>query len=192
GEFLAGRAFAKQTWAKGLDAKGRPIRLPDTEPTKEGRLLYPGLHGGTNWPSPSYSPLTKLFYVAAREEGTIYYKEEVRYQPGRWFTAGGNRGIPKIEPVGAIRALRATTGEMAWEFPLRQPPWAGVMATAGGLVFGGTSEGYVFALDAGSGKPLWRFPAGGPVFSAPMSFLSDGRQHVAIAAGNALFAFALE
>ena len=64
-------------------------------------------------------------------------------------------------------------------------------STAGGLLFGGTSEGYVFALDARTGQPLWRFPAGGPVQSNPISFLYDGKQFVAIAAGHALFVFGL-
>jgi alcohol dehydrogenase (cytochrome c) len=60
------------------------------------------------------------------------------------------------------------------------------------VVFGGSSEGFFFALDATGGKPLWRFPAGGPIFANPVSFLVDGKQHVAIAAGRALFAFALD
>jgi alcohol dehydrogenase (cytochrome c) len=53
------------------------------------------------------------------------------------------------------------------------------------------SEGYFFALDGGSGKPLWRFPTGGPIFANPVSFLIDGKQHVAIAAGHVLFVFGL-
>ena len=67
GEFLTGTPFIKQTWAKGLDEKGRPIRLPNTFPTAEGTLVYPHVGGGTNWFSPSYNPATKLFYVAAQE-----------------------------------------------------------------------------------------------------------------------------
>jgi len=192
GEFIAGVPYARQTWAKGLDDKGRPIRLPNTLPTKEGAVVYPGLHGGTNWFSPTYSPLTKLFYVAAREEGTLFFKEKADYQPGRWFSAGGIRGLPGIEPSGAIRALESTTGKLAWEFPLRSPPWAGLMSTAGGLVFGGSSEGWLMALDASSGKLLWRFHCGAPIFAAPNSYLDQGKQHVAVAAGNALFTFALD
>jgi alcohol dehydrogenase (cytochrome c) len=65
------------------------------------------------------------------------------------------------------------------------------MATAGGLVFGGTQEGHIFALDAATGEPLWSFFTGSPVRTNPMSFLIDGRQHVAMAGGNALFVFGL-
>jgi len=96
-----------------------------------------------------------------------------------------------VEPTGSIKALKADTGNMAWEFKLKSPPWAGLLSTAGGVVFGGSSEGFFFALDAGSGKPLWRFPTGGAIFANPISFLSDGKQHIAIAAGHALFVFAL-
>lgn len=192
GQFLAGKQFAKQTWAKGLDDAGRPIRLPNTSPTVEGTKVYPSVPGGTNWFSPSYSPVANLFYVAARDEGGIYHMGEAEYKPGAQFNAGGFRNIPGEEPTGAIRALRPFTGEMAWEFKLFSPPWAGVMSTAGGLVFGGTNEGDVLALDAATGKLLWRFQTGGQVKANPISYLSGGKQQVAIAASNALFVFELE
>jgi alcohol dehydrogenase (cytochrome c) len=192
GEYLVGTQYAKQTWAKGLDDRGRPLLLQGKDPTKEGNPVYPGMHGGTNWFSPSYSPKTGLFYVATREEGTRFYIDKSKYEPGNWYPGGGIAGIPGVEPVGSIKALEAGTGRMVWEFKLRSPPWSGLLSTAGGLVFGGSSEGYFFALDAANGKPLWKFPAGGAIFANPISFLSDGKQHVAIAAGHGLFAFALE
>ena len=192
GEFLAGEQFAKQTWAAGLDDRGKPILLPGKQPTVEGNVVYPGMHGGTNWFSPSYSPKTGLLYVGVREEGTAYYTERVDFVPGGWYFGGGIRGIPGLEPTGSIKALEALTGKTRWEFPLRSPPWAGLLSTAGGLVFTGSSEGFFFALDALTGTPLWRFPAGAPIFANPVTFLVDGRQHVAIAAGHALFAFALD
>jgi len=130
-------------------------------------------------------------YVAVREEPAVFSKEKAPYVPGQWFSGGNPSGVAKIEPTGSIRALEHATGKLVWEFPLKSPPWAGLMSTAGGLVFGGSSEGMFFALDAASGKPLWHYGTGGPIFANPVSFLVDGRQYVAIAAGNALFAFAL-
>jgi alcohol dehydrogenase (cytochrome c) len=59
------------------------------------------------------------------------------------------------------------------------------------LVFAGSNEGNVFALDAKTGEPLWQFQAGGPIRSNPMSFAVDGRQYVAMAAGRAFIVFAL-
>ncbi len=191
GEFLHGLPYAKQTWAKGLDAKGRPIVRPNTEPTVEGNLIWPSLQGGTNWLSPAYSPSTKLFYVAAREMGAYYYKGEAVYKPGLWYTAGGERRLGGDKAWGAVRALEVTTGKMMWEFRLHSPPWAGVLATAGGLVFSGSDEGNFYALDALSGKPLWDFQTGGSVESNPISFLIDGKQHIAVAAGYSLFVFGL-
>lgn len=191
GEFLAGRAFAKQTWAKGLDAQGRPIVLPNTEPTEKGTLVWPSLQGAVNWYSPSYSPNTGLVYAAVREMGSYYFKTDAEYVPGTAFMGGGEQALRGDQASGAVRALDLLTGEVKWEFPLHTPPWAGVMATAGGLVFGGCDEGNFFALDHRTGKPLWEFQTGGPIHANPVSFLIEGKQHVAIASHNALFVFGL-
>lgn len=191
GEFILGVPYAKQTWAKGIDAKGRPIVLPNTEPTVEGNLVWPSLQGATNWFSPSYSPLTKLFYVPTREMGAYYYKGEAEYKPGQWYAAGGERALEGDKAHGAIRALEVTSGKLKWEFRLQTPLWAGLLATAGGVVFGGSNEGNFFALDAMSGKPLWDFQTGGQIAANPISFLIDGKQHVAITAGSTLFVFGL-
>jgi alcohol dehydrogenase (cytochrome c) len=189
GEFLVGTPYAKQTWAEGLDDRGRPKVIPGTEPSEAGTLVWPSLQGATNWFSPSYSPLTRLFYVAVREMGAVYYKREAEYKPGTFFAGGGERTLSGDQAWGAVRALDVETGKRRWEFRLQSPTWAGVMATAGGLVFGGSDEGNFFALDAGTGKPLWDFQAGGPVVANPISFAVDGRQYVAVAAERALFIF---
>jgi alcohol dehydrogenase (cytochrome c) len=65
------------------------------------------------------------------------------------------------------------------------------MSTAGGLVFSGSNEGNIFALDARTGKPLWNFHSGGAVAANPISFAIDGRQHVALAADKVLYVFGL-
>ena len=191
GEFVTGAPYAKQTWADGLDAKGRPIRKKGIAPSLEGTLVFPNIQGASNWFSPSYSPQTKLFYQAAREMGTIYYKGAAVYKPGTAFTGGGGRYVNGDDASGAIRALDATTGKMKWEFPLLSPGWTSVLSTAGGLVFGGSEEGNFFALDAETGKPLWDTQIGGAVRGIPMSYGVDGKQYVAIAAGFTLFVFAL-
>lgn len=190
GEFLHAAAYAKQTWAKGIDSKGRPIVLPGTDPTPEGNLVYPSLQGSTNWPSPSFSPATGLFYVPVREMGSYYYKTDVEYEAGRPFTGGGERRLAD-ESWGAVRALDARTGARVWDFRLPSPSWSGVLSTAGGLVFSGSNEGNFFALDARTGAPLWQFQVGGGVRSNPTTFLVEGRQHVSVAAGRAVFVFAL-
>ena len=191
GEFLLGTPYAKQTWAKGLNDSGRPLLLPNSAPSVQGTLVYPSLQGATNWFSPSYSPQTDLFYVAVREMGSYYYKGEAEYKPGTFFGGGGERALDGDEAWGAIRALNPINGKMIWEFRLKSPPWSGILSTAGGLVFGGSNEGNVYALDARDGKPLWDFQTGASMESNPISFLMDGKQYVAIAAGRAVFVFGL-
>src|SRR5205085_12210433 len=91
--------------------------------------------GATNWFSPSYHPGLNMFYVSVREMGSYYYKTDVEYKPGTMFMGGGERALPPDQNYGAIRGLDAGTGRRMWEFRLQSPPWAGVMSTAGGLVF---------------------------------------------------------
>jgi alcohol dehydrogenase (cytochrome c) len=193
GEFLRGAAFIKQTWAKGLDAKGRPIRLPDTFPTTDGTVVYPGIGGGTNWQSPSWSPLTRLFYVMAQDgQRQTYFKNKEEYRVGELFEGGGFRNLPGDEPPGVAKAIESETGRIRWEFKMHSYVSAGLLSTAGGLVFGSSGEGHFFALDAALGKPLWRFQTGARISANPISYLVDGKQHVAIASGQTLLVFAID
>ncbi|MCP5112938.1 MAG: PQQ-dependent dehydrogenase, methanol/ethanol family [bacterium] len=191
GKFLLGKAFAKQTWAEGLDARGRPIRLPNTSPSPEGTLIWPGVQGGTNWYSPSYSPRTGLFYMSVWEYASIYYTGDAPYSPGNRFLGSVPQGVPDEPGSGALRAINPKTGERAWDFELHSTPQAGILSTAGGLVFGGNNEGQFFALDDESGKELWHAKTGGAIIAAPITYLSNGKQYVTIAAGSAIFTFGL-
>ena len=192
GEFLHARQFATQTWARGIDERGRPIPNPASAPSPEGAKVYPDDDGAANWYSPSYSPQTGLFYQNAREKGAIYYLTEAPYVPGRQFLGASRRAVSGEEPWGALRALDAFTGEKRWEFRLTTPPWSGILSTAGGVVFSGDMEGNFFALDAASGKLLWRFQTGGAIYANPISYVSEGKQYVAIAAGSSILVFGLE
>jgi alcohol dehydrogenase (cytochrome c) len=96
-----------------------------------------------------------------------------------------------VEPSGSIQALDPLNGERRWEFALHSPPWAGVLSTAGGLVFGGAPEGNIFALDAATGKPLWTFQAGAAVYANPISYQFEGRQYIVITSGRTLITFAV-
>ncbi len=191
GEFLAGAPYIALDWAEGLDAQGRPVVRPGSEPSDTGTNLVPNLHGGSNWYSPSYSPRTGLFYVASRQMGSRYYKYPVSYTPGRYFLGGGEAEFGGDTAQGAVKALEPATGRVRWSFPLFSPPWAGLLSTAGGLVFGGTNEGVVFALDARTGRPRWHFQAGAIINANPVSYAVDGKQYVAIASGSTLQVFAL-
>jgi len=195
GKFIIGVPFVKQTWAKGLDANGRPILNPDQQPTLgAGTLVYPSITGGVDWTSPSYSPDTGLFYVSVHETGAYFIKGTGNIEPGppKGIVGGGGiRALAGEQSYGAIRALEATTGKLRWQFKLLAPAWVPVLSTAGGLVFSGSDEGNFFALDADTGKPLWQFYMGHAARSDPVSYEIDGKQYIFETAGNAYLAFTL-
>ena len=192
GEYLLGEEYSYQTWSEGIDDNGRPIVIPNTEPMREGNLVWPSLQGATNWFSPSYNPQTEQFFVPNRRMGAIYFKSDVEYERGMPFLGGGEQPLDGDDASGAILALDVMTGEQQWEFELQTPPWSGVMATAGGLVFGASNEGNFFALDAEDGDPLWFFNSGAHIRTNPMGFSVQGNQRVAIIGGQTLFVFGLE
>ncbi|MSV32079.1 MAG: PQQ-dependent dehydrogenase, methanol/ethanol family, partial [Bryobacterales bacterium] len=125
------------------------------------------------------------------EEGAFYVKGEAEFKAGGFFNGGGQRRNKDEEPYGAVRALDVVTGELKWEYKLHSPSHAGLMTTAGGLVFG-SNQSTFFALDAKSGALLWRFESGGNIVANPISYLADGKQYVAIAAKHALLVFSLD
>jgi alcohol dehydrogenase (cytochrome c) len=194
GEFLAGAAYAKETWAKGLDAKGRPIEMPNIDPTTQGNLIYPSITGSVNWTSPSYSPLTGLVYVDTREQGAYYFKGHPTMEPANPLDTGGGGGQRVIygdDAYSAIKALESTTGKLKWQFKMIGDSWTGTLVTAGGLVFCADSQGNFFALDASDGKPLWNIQLGNSVRANPITYAVDGKQYVEAAAGNAVSVFSL-
>jgi alcohol dehydrogenase (cytochrome c) len=188
----------------GFDEKGRPMRVPGMVPTFEGTLIYPSNQGATNWYSPSYSPRTGLFYIPAWDNTwSIYVKGEEEYKEGERFTSGMhrssftlNRGAQNNtrkpeDGHGAVIAVDAKTGEKRWQFDFVDVTDSGILTTATDLLFTGNREEYFFALDARTGKALWRTSLGGVVASGPMTYAVNGKQYVAVAAGNALFVFGL-
>jgi alcohol dehydrogenase (cytochrome c) len=204
GQFLLGKPFVKVNWMDGFDEKGRPKRVPGMAPTPEGTLIYPGNQGGTNWYSPSYSPRTGLFYIPAWVEyNSTYVKQDVDYTEGRIFAgAMPQSSVPMIrsgainqrkenEGYGAIRAIDPKTGEKKWDYKMTDVTDSGILTTASDLLFAGGREGFFFALDARNGNLLWKAQVGGQVSAGPMSYAVNGRQYVAITAGNSLFTFAL-
>jgi alcohol dehydrogenase (cytochrome c) len=197
GEFLKGKPYVKTNWLDGFDAKGRPRQVKF--PTPEGTLVHPHVHGGINWAPPSFSPRTGLYYVASWENSGII---AVQGQFPRTASAntqqtamGQTNLVPfyndDTEPFGVVRAYDPQTLDKVWEFKMSDITWGGTLATAGDVVFSGGREGYFMALDAKSGKLLWRASVGGQVNAGAMSYAVNGKQYVAIAAGNALFAYAL-
>jgi alcohol dehydrogenase (cytochrome c) len=205
GQFLSGHAFVKVNWASGLDDSGRPVQTP----TPPGAITYPGVQGGTNWYSPSYSPRTGLFYISAWEDyGSVFERQEIDYKEGQRFTGGrpgpaipgspnpGLRGAPintwtEAAGHGAVIALDIHTGQKQWSYQMTDVTDAGILSTASDLLFTGGREGYFLALDARNGGLLWKANLGGAISASPIAFQLDGKEYVAIAAGHAMFVYGL-
>lgn len=196
GQFLLGKPFVKVNWATGFDERGRPIRTPGIEPTKEGTLVYPGNQGGTNWYNPSFSPHTGLFYIPSWENSSsVYVKGEAppEFHSGQTFSGDFPRPGNNTEDVySAIRAIDPQTGEKKWDYRLSAPSTeAGVLTTASDVLFSGGRDGAFYALDARDGHLLWQTNLGPSVSAGPITYLVKGSQYVSIQAGSALFTFGL-
>jgi len=187
GEFLLGKPFVKKmNWASGIGPDGKPQLLPANQPTKAGVKTCPSVRGATNWYSTSFHPGTRLFYVMAVEDCSIYTQSQ----------RGGYEGYraPSDSGLKYLRALDITTGELAWEIPQIGPQeanYSGVLTTAGGLLFYGETGGRFAAVDAKTGKTLSTFKASESWRGSPMTYMVNGRQHVAIASGGNILSFAL-
>ena len=196
GKFLYGKPFVKQTWAKGLDAKGRPIRDPAADPTPQGTLAYPWLHGGTNWWPPSYDPKRKLHFVPTVDAATIYFRLDEKLVPGTMTMRGTTVLATNRPAVMAVKALDPDTGEAKWATRLDEGDFVqfarvtGLLSTDGDIVFAGLMD-RLSILDADTGNVLWKFRPGALVNAGPATYSINGVQYFAVIAGNVLFAFSL-
>jgi alcohol dehydrogenase (cytochrome c) len=191
GKFIDGRDYVKQNWASGLDEAGRPVRIAGVKPSAEGTLIWPSLSGGSNWYSSTYDPKTNLYYVNVKEQAAIYHQGDANYRPGALFNGGGQKDYKGEDPYGAVRALDVVTGELRWEYRLHSPSHSGLMSTAGGLIFGSNDSAF-FALDAEKGALVWHFETGAIIDANPISYLSGGKQYVAIPSRHALLVFTVD
>jgi PQQ-dependent dehydrogenase (methanol/ethanol family) len=181
------------SWATGWDvAKGRPLEVEGQRPPApaegetKGKVIQvtPNFLGGTNWMPMAYSQDTKLFYIPSNDWSEDYWTENVTYKKGAAYLGQGFRIKRQFDThVGVLRALNPADGKIVWEHKEEMPLWAGVLATKGGWVLTGTSDGYVKAFDAKSGKELWKFQTGSGVVSQPVTWELDGKQYIGLASG---------
>jgi alcohol dehydrogenase (cytochrome c) len=196
GKLLLAKQFLRNvTWASGIDANGRPVKLPNQEPTAAGTKVCPSQDGATNWFSPSYSPVTGLYYFQTFEKCSIYQKSESgEWKAGKTYLGGSQRTAPDPKPERVLKALDIRTGAIKWELPQPGPAqsWGGTLATATGLVIFGAEGGELMSVDALTGEPLWRFETNQTWKASPMTYSFDGKQYIAVAAGPNILAFALQ
>jgi alcohol dehydrogenase (cytochrome c) len=187
--------FVEQvSWAKEIGPDGRPVYNDANRPGDpsaaaagdRGEVVFavPGFLGGKNWQPMAYSRKTGLFYVPANEWGMDIWNEPITYRQGAAYLGAGFTIKPLFEDhIGALKAVDPTTMEIKWVHKNPAPLWAGVMTTAGGLVFTGNPEGYLMALDDETGEVLWQFQTGSGVVGQPITWEMDGVQYVSVVSG---------
>lgn len=184
GKALVSTEYVKTNWTLGYDAKGQPIPNPAKHPQIDGALVSPNQGGGTNWQSPTFSPRTGLFYVAASRGYSIYYIYDPSDNPAGW--GGIDRGG---YTRSMLQAIDYKTGKIRWTHNWHDNTRTGLLSTAGNVIFTGGSGG-IQALDATNGDALWHSRIG-TVTNAPITYSLDGQQYVVVATANTLFAFVL-
>lgn len=189
GQFLRATTYTEQmNWATSMEPDGRPVVNPEALPTEEPTFrVCPGLFGGMNGStSGAHNPALGLVYVPVIESCQMFQKGISVHVEGQPFFGGLPVPTDVIEDTnyGHISAIDYQTGDIRWRYRDPEPMMAGVLATAGGLIFSGSQAGYALALDARTGAELWRFRTGGGVRSQPVAYQLEGETYVAIGSGN--------
>jgi len=174
GELLLARPFVSRlTWTSGIGPDGRPLPPPEKNPPLDCPV------NAANWDSAAFSPTTRLFYVLTLEECRAGKNSRARLDPAQKL----------------LRAININTGKIEWEIPMigsvYPKTWPGVMATASGLLFYADPNGAFAAADQRTGKTLWHFATNVYMKASPMTFMVDGKQFVATAAGPNILCFGL-
>jgi alcohol dehydrogenase (cytochrome c) len=184
GEHLLTSKFGLvNNWTLGLDAQGRPKRNPDKDATVAGSLVNNDV---TNYPPPSFSPDTGLFYVP--EQNTLRISYLIDTDPRGSMGLGGIGGGASLSYGSFIDAIDYKTGEIKWRHEIGGGS-PGLLSTAGGVLF--TSDGQnIVSWDAKTGKALWHAQIGG-LSSPPETFMLDGKQHVLANGTAGMYMFVL-
>jgi alcohol dehydrogenase (cytochrome c) len=191
GEFLWARPTVFQNVISNID--GATGRVEDNEQMLftaigQERLVCPGSTGGKNWPAGAYSPRTNVMFYPLQNLCMTAVTTTDQRDPSAVYGIRTRQQITEgTDDVGAVYAISVETGETVWKYEQR----AGVLslvATGGGLIFGGDVNGRFRALDEETGDVLWETNLGSPVSGYPISFAVDGKQYVAVSTGSSLVA----
>lgn len=206
GELLVAEKFDMAVnWATHVDMEtGRPQVVSKYSTHQNGedentQGVCPAALGSKDQQPVAYSPQTKLFYIPANHVCMDYEPFEVEYTAGQPYVGATlsmyparadvitGKPIPKSDPryshLGAFTAWDATTGKIVWSNSEPFSVWSGALATAGGVVFYGTLEGYVKAVDAKSGKELYSFKTPSGIIGNINTWSYKGKQYVGVLSG---------
>ena len=190
GKFLSAAPFVKSlTWGGPDPATGKGVENAGLRPRMGGPPVEvcPSLLGATGWQPKVYNPKTGYLYIPSNEFCMRYsYVADLTYKKGQLFTGVTTEHFSKAEQAGVLRAFDVNQNKVVWEWSNRTPLISHTLSTAGDLVFQGTPEGKVVALNAKNGQELWSFSLGTPQSGGIMSYAVDGKQYLAVAAGGTL------
>ncbi len=185
GAFVTAWPVAKNiNWISGVGPKGE--LLGRNEPVVgRSKLICPSIGGGRSWNHGAWSPKAGLFFTTG-----IEWCQEVAAQAetpveGKTYFGGTFKLVktPDGKSGGHLAAYNPMTGKAVWQYDYKYPLLASVLATAGDLIFTGDAEGDFFALDAGTGKKLWRFNTGSGHRGSSITYAVNGRQYIATPSG---------
>ena len=195
GKFISGTQYAKKVnWASGIDSNGRPIDTPMTAALRKTEVqtdfieAWPSAFGGKNWMPMAYDPGRKLVYMNTINLGMkVKYVKQERPGGPNWWLGLELGGFPPPEDGvrGGLTAWDPVAGKKVWEYPNKSPFWAGVLSTAGGVVFTGSQTGAFMAFDANNGKKLWQFQTGSGITGLPIAWEHQGKQYITVTSGSA-------
>ena len=191
GEHVVTAKYGETTnWAKLIRKTGEPEPNPEKEATIPGSLVSPVEGGVVNWQPPAYSPDTGLFYTQENNGFQMLYLTDP--DPRGSMGLGGKLAVNVGSGGNALSAIDPKTGKKVWRhaWPPGGGGGAGMLTSAGKVLFTGDGSGNFVGFDAVNGKPLWHSRIGN-ISNAPQTYLLDGKQVVLVAVGDTLYAFAI-
>ncbi|HWA62683.1 MAG TPA: PQQ-dependent dehydrogenase, methanol/ethanol family [Caulobacteraceae bacterium] len=196
GKLISAKNYTAINWATGVDmATGRPIETPQARYVGADHVQIPGPLGAHNWQPMAYNPKTSLVYIPTNVTPFDYAdNKNYRYNPGGWNVGVDLLANAKDVPPAQAKALASMIrgALVAWDPVQQKAIWsvehpffwnAGVLTTAGGLVFQGDALGQLVAYDAKTGQKVWSYKADNGIIAAPMSYSLDGVQYIAVMVG---------
>ncbi len=188
GEFLWARPTVYQNVISEIDGASGDVTLNPSMVFREmGEIatVCPNMHGGKDWEAGAYSPETNTMYYPLRNMCMPTLVTDEESASHRIYAMSVRHEITEGETnLGTIYAISAETGKTEWKYEQRAAT-ASLIATGGGLVFGGDAIGRFRALDQSTGKVLWEINLGSPVTGYPITFSTGGKQYVAVSTGSA-------
>src|SRR5215469_13286942 len=197
GKLISAKPYSVVTWAKGVDpTTGRPVENSAALYADRMAIVMPPETGGHNWQPMAFDPQTGLVYIPAMDGTALFVPQNPpQYRPRAWNTgndfaaisagvlAAIKSGKPPPPTLGYIKAWDPVAQKEVWHVPMAGSWNGGLLATAGGLVFGGGADGIFAAYDANSGRQLWKIDLTTGILAPPVSYAVDGEQYIAVLAG---------